>query len=100
MFDGRHVGDGSAHPDDTTRPRAAVEPREVTCDGLLRVREGLGRDDVGEPERLGIADRADGFAEALVDAPLAAERELAAAAAGIEDDQRTAAKIGSRSTPW
>ena len=51
-------------------------------------REHLGRHRPSEPEALREAHGADRHAEALVDARALAERELRAAAAGVEHDQR------------
>ena len=51
-------------------------------------REHLGRDRAVQPEPLGVPDGADVDAEPLVDVGAVAERELRAAAAGVEHDER------------
>ena len=62
------------------------------------VRERVVGDDAVEAETLGEARRADVEAEALVDLLAPAERELRAAAAGVEHDERAAAERRARTS--
>ena len=64
---------------------AARSPRRVVSGGTA----------LGEPERLRVTHRTDGLAEAFVDPPFGPERELAAATAGVEDDERAAVLVGT-----
>ena len=73
-----------------------VEAREVGGDGVEHPAERLVGDGAFEAEALGEARRADVQAEALVDLLPAPERELRAAAAGVEHDERAAAENQAR----
>src|SRR5262249_16423599 len=75
-------------PDELVRSRAAVESREVARERVQRGFEPLVGDDAVEAEPLREPRRADADAELLLDAPAVPERELRAAAARVEHDER------------
>src|SRR4029453_11554519 len=77
--------------DQSVRSRPSVEPREGSRNRLPRGRERLPVALPIEAEALGVAHRADLDAEALLDMIAVSERELRAAAAGVEDDDRLVA---------
>ena len=82
------IRDRTTHPDKCVRRRTPVEPREVGGDRI----EGRSQDLLGnrfaKPVSLGEPHGADVDAEPLVDLVSVAERELRAAAAGVEHDER------------
>ena len=88
VADGRHVRDRPAHPDQGIGMRPSVELCEVGRDRRQRLVEHVGRDRAVQPEALGVADRPDIDAEPLVHAVPRPERELAAAATGVEHHER------------
>ena len=89
MLDRGEVGDGAAHADHASG-RAGRRGDELAGDRGDRRIERASSDDAVEAEVLGEAHRADIHAEALGHVARIAERELRAAAAGVEDDQRAA----------
>ena len=93
MPDGGEVRQGTAHADERGRSLSPVEPSEIGRNPMERLRDLLVRDDAVEAEALGVPRGADVDAEALLHPPGAAEGELAAAAAGIEDDERPCAHV-------
>ena len=85
---GCHVRERSTHPDQRVRRRPAVEPSQVGRDRGECLGKHIGRDRSIQAESLGVANRPDVDAEALLDAGVGTERELAAAATGVEHDER------------
>ena len=83
--DGGQVRHGAAHPDERVGPRPPVEPSRSAAIAVERRASTSPRRRV-EPEALGEARGADIDAEALLDRGAVPERELRAAAAGVEDD--------------
>src|SRR5262249_58923204 len=69
-----------------------TEPRQLLCDRVERRAELLVGDHASETKALRIPDGADIQAEALVYHRSVSERELGAASARVEDDQRTIAE--------
>ena len=92
VLDRGDVRDGAAHADEGVGTGAVVELREVGGDRVERGGERVLVDRAVQPEALGEAHRADVDAEPLVDPVAAAECELRATAAGVEDDQRPVAE--------
>ena len=93
MLDRGEVRDRAAHADERSRASGRPSRRaEVGGDRVERRAQRLVGDGAVEAEALGEARRADVEAEALVDLLPVAERELRAAAAGVEDDERAAAE--------
>ena len=94
-----HVGDGAAHADESVRGRDAVEAAELAGDGGQRLVQLFPADGAAEPELRGEAHGADVQAELLVHLGAAAEGELRAAAAGVEDDHASPRRGPARPSP-
>ena len=80
------IRDGAADRDERVRFRPPIEAREIGSDCTESSGQDVLRDRAAEPEPVGKASRADVHAEALVDTLSETERELRAAATGVEDD--------------
>jgi hypothetical protein len=95
VLDGGEVRDRAAHADDALDGEPIIQPREIGRHRVERSRERGFIDEPIEAEPLHVAHRADVEAEPLLDVRPAADRELGAAAARVEDDDRAVSDSSS-----